>query len=139
MEMDIGAIEALGARSIWPDESRSFTPWLFENKSYLEKALAMDLEMIIIELVTATVVIERSIAGTKEVLHKALDFAFLDVEVTDGKTFEIAQILERKHVPFVFVSGSPQDQLPFELRSVPFIPKPFHAAQIEHALQAIAA
>jgi len=70
-------------------------------------------------------------------LHKALDFAFLDIEVTDGKTFEIAQILERKHVPFVFVSGAPRDQLPIELRSVPFIPKPFHAAQIESALQAV--
>jgi CheY-like chemotaxis protein len=102
-----------------------------------EPWVAMDLEMIIIALVTATVVVERSIAGTKEVLHNALDFAFLDVEVTDGKTFEIAQILERKHVPFVFVSGSPQEQLPFELRRVPFIPKPFHAAQIESALQPV--
>jgi two-component SAPR family response regulator len=81
-------------------------------------------------------VVEGSIAATKEILHEALDFAFLDVDVTNGKTFEIARILERKHVPFVFVSASPQDQLPFELRSVPFIPKPFHAAQIEHALQA---
>ena len=60
-----------------------------------EPWVAMDLETIIIALVTATVVVERSIAGTKEVLHNALDFAFLDVEVTDGKTFEIAQILER--------------------------------------------
>jgi DNA-binding response OmpR family regulator len=90
-----------------------------------EPWIAMDLEMIIIESVTATVVVEGSVAGTKEVLHEALDFAFLDVDVTNGKTFEIARILERKHVPF-------------ELRSVPFIPKPFHAAQIEHALQAVA-
>jgi DNA-binding response OmpR family regulator len=102
-----------------------------------EPWIAMDLEMIIFALVTATVVVERSVAGTKEALHNALDFAFLDIEVTDGKTFEIAQILERKHVPFVFVSGAPRDQLPIELRSVPFIPKPFHAAQIESALQAV--
>ena len=102
-----------------------------------EPWIAMDLETIVVELVTASVVVEGSIAGTKEVLQEALDFAFLDVEVTDGKTFEIAQILERKHVPFAFVSGSPQDQLPFELRTVPFIPKPFHAAQIESALQPV--
>jgi DNA-binding LytR/AlgR family response regulator len=103
-----------------------------------EPLVALDLEAMIIEIVTATVVVEGSVAATKEILHEALDFAFLDVDVTDGKTFEIAQILERKHVPFVFVSGSPQNQLPFELRSVPFIPKPFHAAQIESALQAAA-
>ena len=58
-------------------------------------------------------------------------------DVTNGKTFEIAKILESKHVPFVFVSGAPQDQLPIELRSVPFIPKPFLAAQIESALQPV--
>ena len=102
-----------------------------------EPLIAMDLEMIIIEIVTATVVVKRSVADAKKGLDEALDFAFLDVDVTNGKTFEIAHILERKHVPFVFVSGSPQHQLPSELHSAPFIPKPFHAAQIESALQAV--
>jgi len=39
----------------------------------------MDLEMMIIKILTATVVVEGSVAATKEVLHEALDFAFLDV------------------------------------------------------------
>jgi CheY-like chemotaxis protein len=102
-----------------------------------EPWVAMDLEMMIIEIVAATVVVEGSVAETKKVLDEALDFAFLDVDVTNGKTLEIANILERKHVPFVFVSGSPQEERPSDLRSVPFIPKPFHAAQIESALQAV--
>src|ERR1700730_8499849 len=55
------------------------------------------------EFVQATVVIEASVAGTKKVLHEDIDFAFLDIDVTNGKTFEIAKILETKHVPFVFV------------------------------------
>jgi len=80
---------------------------------------------------------KRLSRATKKVLHEALDFAFLDVDVTNGKTFEIAKILERKRVPFVFISGSPQEQLPADLRSVPFIPKPFHPAQIERVLQAV--
>jgi hypothetical protein len=82
-------------------------------------------------------VVEGSVAATKKVLNDPLDFAFLDVDVTNGKTFEIAQMLERMRVPFVFVSCSPQDQLPLELRSVPFIPKRFREAQIERALQAV--
>jgi hypothetical protein len=69
---------------------------------------------------------------------KTSTFAFLEIDVTNGKTFEIANILERKQVPFVFVSGSCQAELPFELHSAPFIPKPFSAAQIERALQAVA-
>jgi hypothetical protein len=40
-------------------------------------------------------------------------------------------ILERKRVPFVFISGSPQEELPSDLRSMPFISKPFYPAQIE--------
>ena len=39
-------------------------------------SIAMDLEMIIIENVTATIVVEGSVAATKEILHEALDFAF---------------------------------------------------------------
>ena len=102
-----------------------------------EPLVAMGLEMMVTEIVTAAVVVEASVAATKEVLHEALDFAFLDVDVTDGKTFEVAQILERKRVPFAFVSGSPQEQLPSDLRSVPFIPKPCYPAQIECVLQAV--
>ena len=100
--------------------------------------VAMGLEMMVTEIVTATVVVKESVAAAKKILHDLLDFAFLDVNVTDGKTFEVAQILERKHVPFVFISGSPQEQLPSDLRSVPFIPKPFYPAQIERVLQAVA-
>jgi two-component SAPR family response regulator len=102
-----------------------------------EPLTAIDLAMVVTETVAAAVVVEGSVAAAKKVLNEALDFAFLDVNVTDGKTFEVAQILERNRVPFVFISGSPQEQLPSDLRSVPFIPKPFYKAQIEHALQAV--
>ena len=102
-----------------------------------EPLVAADLEILVTEIVPATVVVEASVAATKKVLHTALDFAFLDVDVTNGKTFEIAQMLERKGVPFVFISGSPQEQLPSALRTVPFIPKPFYSAQIECVLRAV--
>ena len=104
-----------------------------------EMSLAMDLEMMIEKIASATFITEEFVGAAKKVLHEALDFAFLDFDVTKGKTFEIAEILELKHVPFAFVSSSSQDQLPIELRSVPFILKPFYAAQIEWTLQAIAA
>ena len=102
-----------------------------------EPMVAMDLEMMVTEIVTAAVVVEASVAAAKKVLQQPLDFAFLDVDVTNGKTFEAAQTLERKGVPFVFISGSPQEQLPSDLRGAPFIPKPFYPAQIERVLQAI--
>jgi hypothetical protein len=38
--------------------------------------VAMNLEMMVTEIVTATVVVEASVAATKKVLHEGLDFAF---------------------------------------------------------------
>jgi DNA-binding LytR/AlgR family response regulator len=74
------------------------------------------------------------VASTKKVLHEPFDFAFLDVDVTNGKTFEVARLLGEKGVPFVFVSGASLNDLPDELRDVPFIPKPFLPSQIKQAL-----
>ena len=104
-----------------------------------EMSWAMDLEMMIQEIASATFVTEASVGAAMKVLPEDLDFAFLDVDVTKGKTFEIAEILERKHVPYAFISASRQDQLPLELRRAPFIPKPFYAAQIKSVLQDVAA
>jgi response regulator RpfG family c-di-GMP phosphodiesterase len=101
-----------------------------------EPWIAMDLEMMIIEVVTATVVIERSAAAAKKGLDEILDFAFFGRRCDQRQDVEIANILTHKHVPFVFVSGSPQSNLPCELRCVPFISKPYSQAQIETALQA---
>ena len=53
--------------------------------------VAMGLEMMVTEIVTATVVVKESVAAAKKILLDLLDFAFLDVNVTDGKTFEVAQ------------------------------------------------
>jgi CheY-like chemotaxis protein len=102
-----------------------------------EPLIAMNLKEMVDECVTATVVVEPSVAATKKALREAVDFAFLDVQVTNGRTFEVAHMLERKSVPFVFISGSPQDQLPSDLRAAPFLSKPFFPAQIERALQAL--
>jgi two-component SAPR family response regulator len=102
-----------------------------------EPLVAADLEIMVTEIVPAIIMVEASVEATKKMLHEALDFAFLDVNVTDGKTFEIAHMLERKHVPFVFVSASPQEQLPSAMRAAAFIPKPFYSTQIERVLRAV--
>jgi two-component SAPR family response regulator len=102
-----------------------------------EPLVAADLESIVTEIVAAISIIKASVAATKKVLHEAVDFAFLDVDVTNGKTCEVAHILKLKRVPFAFVSGSPQEQLPSDLRTAPFIPKPFYKAQIERVLRAV--
>jgi DNA-binding response OmpR family regulator len=68
-------------------------------------------------------------------MAEPLDFAFLDIEVTDGQTFEIALELRRNEVPFVFVSGARPEALPPDLRGAPFIPKPFERHLIARVLR----
>ena len=55
----------------------------------------------------------------------AFDAAFLDIDVLDGKTFEVAALLHERGTPFAFVSGSRPEDVPPPLRSVPFLPKPY--------------
>jgi DNA-binding LytR/AlgR family response regulator len=97
----------------------------------------LDLEAIVAAVIPAIIVKRASVASAKEVLDKPFDFAFLDVDVTNGKTYEIAQMLGEKRIPFVFASGSLPDDLPAELRDVPFIPKPFRKQQIVAALRSV--
>lgn len=99
-----------------------------------EPIAAIDLEDAITDICQAVVVTKSSVESTKRVLHEAFDFAFLDVNVTNGQTFEVAHILEMKCVPFVFVSGSLPEELPDELRSVPFLSKPVRRSQIVEVL-----
>ena len=59
-----------------------------------EPLLALDLESLIAELVEADFVVCRLAADAlHEVETKAFDFAFLDVDVVDGTTFDVAKAL----------------------------------------------
>ena len=68
-----------------------------------EPLVAMNLEMVVTAIVTSVVVVEASVAANQEGLHEALDFAFLDVDVTNGKTFEIAQRFSNASVCRLFL------------------------------------
>ena len=43
--VDLGAIERVDLREVWPHEAQDFTPWLAENLDKLGEALGLDLEL----------------------------------------------------------------------------------------------
>ncbi len=43
---EVGRLELIDPRTIWPDEARDFTPWLVENIQFLSEAIGMDLEVV---------------------------------------------------------------------------------------------
>ena len=49
----------------------------------------MGLEMMVTEIVTAAGMVEASVAATRKVLHEAHDFAFFDVDLTNGKSLSL--------------------------------------------------
>lgn len=76
-----------------------------------------------------------TLAAARRQLGHTPDFAFLDVDLPDGKSFEVATRLDERRVPFAFVSGSRQGDVPEHLRHARFIAKPYGRATIRNALQ----
>ena len=44
--MDIGKLEQVALREIWPNEALDFTVWLAENLDFLGETLDMDLSLV---------------------------------------------------------------------------------------------
>lgn len=101
--------------------------------------IALDLQSIVEGEGHEVVDICPSVAVARARLHadpdlRALDFALLDVDLADGKSFEVARDLAARGVPFAFVSASLPDDLPESLRTARFVAKPYREDAIRGAL-----
>jgi DNA-binding response OmpR family regulator len=97
------------------------------------------LQELILEAAEAEVTVLQSAAAAKKALAEAkFDFAFLDVNVTDGKTYDIASSLLNDEIPFAFMSGfDTRNDVPENLRNAPFLLKPYRPAQIKSILSGL--
>lgn len=89
--VDLGAIERVDLREVWPHEAQDFTPWLAENLDKLGEALGLDLELRSAEAAVGTfsldvlahdlgsnrpIIIENQLEGTNhDHLGKLLTYA----------------------------------------------------------------
>jgi DNA-binding response OmpR family regulator len=96
--------------------------------------IALDLQLIVEGCGHEVVHLCGSLADLRASLDDAPDFAFLDVDLPDGKSYELATRLDERRVPFAFVSGSRPGELPDNLRHANFIPKPYSRAAIRNSL-----
>jgi DNA-binding response OmpR family regulator len=101
-----------------------------------EPLVALDLEMAVEAVAPSEVRWSPSIAAARRFVGEPIDFALLDIDVEDGKTFDFARQLQDRGTPFAFVSGSKLDDVPEELRSAEFIPKPYRLSEIERVIRA---
>jgi len=99
--------------------------------------VALDLEAIVVGAADAEVAVANSVQEARRVLgDAAFDAAFLDIDVLDGKTFDLAQQLAERGTPFAFVSGARREDVPPPLRQVSFLPKPYDPQDIERSFLA---
>ena len=65
--------------------------------------------------------------------------AILDVNVDGQEIFPVAEILARRGLPFIFVTGYSEHGLPEPYRGHPALQKPFEAQQLKIALASLLA
>ncbi len=62
------------------------------------------------------------------------DAAVLDVNLAGKRVFPVAEILSRRHIPFIFVTGYGTASLPQEHHGRPTIRKPFRNEELVNAV-----
>lgn len=105
-----------------------------------EPVIALEIEAIVLDRIPdAEIVIASSVCEALKIAETdPLELAFLDIDVTDGKTYPLALKLRLRRVPFVFVSGADRDEAPEELKLERRVPKPFRPESILRELDALA-
>lgn len=64
-----------------------------------------------------------------------LDGAILDINIAGDPCFPLAAELQRRNVPFVFLTGQRIGAVPDAFSRVPWIQKPFGTSDIRNAVQ----
>jgi DNA-binding NtrC family response regulator len=94
----------------------------------------MALENLLTQVAPVAIIARRSVDGAREVLRERFDFAFLDVNVSDGETFGLASALLAKRVPFAFMTDRPFNNVPKAWRSYPALLKPLRRSAVQQVL-----
>jgi DNA-binding response OmpR family regulator len=74
--------------------------------------------------------IPRLAEAVKAAEVDACDAAVLDVNLAGHRVFPVAEVLSRRQIPFVFVTGYGSDTLPAEHHARPSIRKPFRNQEL---------
>ena len=96
----------------------------------------MDLECLLEADGHTVVGVCDTLSAARSRLSDGIDFALLDIDLRDGKSFEIASALDARHTPFTFLSASRRSDLPDHLQGASFLAKPYHHAAVIASVQA---
>lgn len=96
-----------------------------------EPFIALDLEDALAFLSCDIVGPFADIGSALSIDPVTVDFALLDIHVTDGLIFPLAARLAERNIPFAFLSGDNANDLPDEWKMTPVLRKPYLYEEFE--------
>ncbi len=105
-----------------------------------EYLIRMLLEDMLTDIGFNVVAAVGTIAEANEHAHTGdFDAAILDVNLAGEQVFPVADVLVKRGLPFVFVTGYGEGSLPEKFRGRPALQKPFEAAKLESTMAGLLA
>ncbi len=100
-----------------------------------EPLIAMDIEA---ELTSrgweAVICVGTASAALKLLDTEEITAAVLDINLRGSKSFQIADVLERRNIPFLFLSGDSGESRPDDLKGRPLLSKPINYQHLHTVL-----
>lgn len=96
--------------------------------------IALDLQLIVEDEGHEVIGPCASVAEARDHAGRGIDLALLDVDLPDGKSFDLAAGLIGRGVRVSFVSASTRAELPAHLGHIAFIAKPYQHAAVRNSL-----
>ena len=101
-----------------------------------EYLIRMLLEDMLIDLGYSIAAAVGTIAEASEFAkHGEFNAAILDVNLDGQEIYPVAEILAKRGLPFVFVTGYGENSLPAIYRDRPALQKPFQAERLQETLE----
>ncbi|MCK0209070.1 response regulator [Starkeya koreensis] len=102
-----------------------------------ETLVAAMIEAMVEELGAVVIGSETRIADALSFIdsrHGDIDIALLDLNLGEGRSYDIAQAVSRHDIPIVFSTGYTDGAIDEPWRNRPLLSKPFRLADLEGAL-----
>jgi DNA-binding response OmpR family regulator len=120
------------ARGIWVLPAKKIL--IVEDGYLLAEAIADSVRSCGMEPVGPVGRLEQACRMARE---RALDGALLDVRLNGDVSFPVASILRMRGIPFIFLTGYENQQIPLDFRGAPVLPKPFEIDELKEAIASL--
>lgn len=97
--------------------------------------IAMDVELLLQDLGAVVETVATANVALAKLAEFSPDVAVLDINLDEGTSLPVAEVLIARNIPFIFATGySDPSMLPEGFAHILILPKPFETAALERAL-----